>query len=185
MIRRSLSMLLSVTLFTCAATASGTDSADGVRSKILEWRKGVWVSGSGTYTVWTDDHYFVLSYEGDTANPNLYFGASQVEFHSKGIARQQVVRFRKPPGGEVTAFREGVFQDDHSEKPMAVDTSLFTPGTCNIKDGIIYDAVTEVNEEYILLATCNGDKIKLFSNGVQAYLPAGGGEFYSFRVEEF
>jgi hypothetical protein len=185
MIRRSLSMLLLVTLFTCAATVFGTDSPDDIRSKLLEWRKGVWISGNGTYTVWTDNHYFVLSYEGDTARPNLYFGASQVEFHSKGIARQQVVRFRQPPGGEVTAFRESVFGEGHSEKPLAVDTSLFTPGTCNIKDGIIYDAVTEATDEYILLATCNEDKIKLFSNGVEVYMPAGGGEFYSFRVEEF
>ena len=52
-------------------------------------------------------------------------------------------------------------------------------------DGIIYDSVTEVTDEYILLATCNGDKEKIFSNGTSAYLPAGGGEFYSLRIENF
>ncbi len=49
---------------------------------------------------------------------------------------------------------------------------------------MIYDAVTEVTDEYILLATCNGDSEKIFANGVSVYMPASGGEFYSYRVEE-
>ncbi|UCG61649.1 MAG: hypothetical protein JSV52_15280 [Candidatus Zixiibacteriota bacterium] len=174
-------LLLSLVL---AAATFGGDTPDDVRQKLLEWRKGVWVSGGGTYTVWTAKHYFVISYTGDSTRPNVYFGASQVEFHSKGIARQQVVRYRKPPAGDVVAFRESNIRENHTEQPMATDTSLFTPGTCNIKDGIIYDAVTEVTDEYVLLATCNDDKVKLFSNGVEVYMPAGGGAFYSYRVEE-
>ncbi len=184
MIKRISSSVLFVTLILVMAAYCETDSTGDIKAKLLEWKKGVWVSGSGTYTVWTDNHYFVISHTGDTARPNLYFGASQVEFHNKGIARQQIIRYRKPPGGDVTSFRESVVREDHTEQPMATDTSLFTPGTCNIKDGIIYDAVTEVTEDYILLATCNEDKIKLFNNGVEVYLPAGGGEFYSYRIEE-
>jgi len=68
---------------------------------------------------------------------------------------------------------------------LEIDTTQFAPNTCNIVDGIIYDSVTEVTDEYILLATCNGDREKIFSNGTAAYLPAGGGEFYSVRIESF
>ena len=73
----------------------------------------------------------------------------------------------------------------NAEIPLEIDTTQFAPNTCNIKDGIIYDSITEETDEYILLTTCNGDKEKIFSNGTAAYLPAGGGEFYSIRIESF
>lgn len=143
------------------------------------------MSGGGTYTIYTASHYFVVSCEGDTADANIYCGASQVEFHSAGIARQQTVRVRKFPGGELTHGRWPTLKDDGTEAPMTVDTTLFTPGTCTIKEGIIYDAVTEVTDTSILLSTCNGDKERIFKNGTAVYLPAGGGEFWSVRVESF
>jgi hypothetical protein len=169
-------LLLSL-LFVACVQPSG-DGSD----KLREWRKGVWISGDGTYTVYTDEHYFVVSVEGDSARPNLYCGASQVKFHRRGMARQQVLRLRQSPGGAMQTFSRFVFQPDHSEAPLVVDTTLFVPGTCTISDGVIYDAVTEVTGEYILLSTCNGDKEKIFSNGVAVYLPADGGEFYSYRI---
>jgi hypothetical protein len=36
-----------------------------------------------------------------------------------------------------------------------------------------------------LLSTCNGDREKIFSNGISIYLPASGGEAYAYRVERF
>ncbi len=73
----------------------------------------------------------------------------------------------------------------NAEISLKIDTTQFDPNTCNIKDGIIYDSITEVTDEYILLTTCNGDHEKIFSNGIAAYLPPGGGEFYSVRIETF
>jgi hypothetical protein len=154
-------------------------------NQLAEWRKGVWISGSGTYTIYTDSHYFVLSYTGDSTQPNLYYGASQVQFHEKGLARKQVMRLRQSPGGESTLFKESVVQPDHTEAPLEIDTTCFNKNSCTIKDGIIYDVIIEKTDEYILLATCNGDKEKIFADGKSAYLPAGGGEFFSYRVEEF
>lgn len=154
-------------------------------NQLAEWRKGVWISGNGTYTIYTDSHYFVLSYEGDSTRPNLYYGASQVQFHEKGLARKQVMRLRQFPGGDPTLFKESILQPDHKEAPLVLDTTCFNKKTCTIKDGIIYDVIIEKTDVYILLATCNGDKEKIFSNGVSTYLPAGGGEFHSYRVEEF
>ena len=68
---------------------------------------------------------------------------------------------------------------------MDIDDKLFSPGVCNIVDGIIYDSITEVTDTYILLSTCNGDREKIFANGVSVYLPADGGEAYAFRIEQF
>ena len=155
----------------------------GVAEKLAEWRKGVWISGSGTYTIYTDSHYFVLSYTGDSTRPNIYCGASQVRFHNKGMARMQTVRIRQFPGGPMNLSRDVAVTEEHTEVPMPYDTSLFTPGTCVIEEGVIYDAVTEVTDEYILLATCNGDHEKIFADGRSAYMPVSGGEFYSYRVE--
>ncbi len=75
-------------------------------TKLAEWRKGVWISDSGGYTVYTDTHYFVLSYGGDSTSPNLYFGASQVKFCKKGMARKQVIRLRQSPGRDVQLFKD-------------------------------------------------------------------------------
>ena len=170
-------LALALVLVSCGHVTSGVQG-----DQLREWRKGVWISGNGTYTVYTDDHYFVVSIEGDSAHPNLYCGASQLRFHRLGMAREQVLRLRQAPGGESTIFNRMIFQPDHTEAPLVMDTTLFTPGSCNIVDGVIYDAVTEVTDDYILISTCNGDKEKIFANGVSVYMPAGGGEFYSYRV---
>ncbi len=153
-------------------------------NKLAEWRKGVWLLGDGSYAIYTDTHYFVVMVSGDSASPNIYCGASQVQYHRKGMARKQVIRVRQMPGGELTSFKENVL-GQNAEIHLVIDTTLFAPNTCNIKDGIIYDSVTEETDEYILLSTCNGDKEKIFSNGTSVYLPADGGEFYSLRIERF
>lgn len=100
------------------------------------------------------------------------------------MARAQTVRFRQNPGGEPYSFKETKFLPDHTEEPIATDTTLFNPTACVIKDGIIYDAIMEETDDYILLATCNGDKEKIYSDGHSAYMPAGGGEFFSYRIEK-
>lgn len=156
---------------------------DDIRSRLARWRKGVWVLDDGSYTIYTDSHYFVLSASGDSSSANIYCGASQVQYHDRGMARKQVLRVRQLPGNLPSFFKEAVVQPDHTETPITIDTSQFAVGTCNIKNGIIYDSITEVADNYILLATCNGDRIKIFSNGVSVYLPAGGGEHYSYRIE--
>lgn len=185
---RSISLLSSLVLLVAVTgislSAPHGDSDADIQAKLTEWQKGVWISGTGTYTIYTDHHYFVVSFEGDTLSPNIYVGASQLAFHNRGMARKQNLRLRQLPGGEMSSFVEHVFQGDHSEEPMLIDSTLFKPGVCNIKDGIIYDAVTEAGEDFILLATCNDDRIKLFSNGVSVYLPASGGAYYSYRVEK-
>ena len=152
--------------------------------KLRQWRTGVWISGQGTYTVYTDDHYFVLSFEGDTSNPNIYCAASQLSFHQMGMARRQVVRLRQFPGRDITAWKESIFTAAHSETPVEIDTTLFTPGTCTIRDGVIYDVILEETDEYVLLATCDGDREKIYNDGRSVYLPASGGEFWSYRVEK-
>jgi hypothetical protein len=154
-------------------------------SKLEKWRSGVWITDDGSYTIYTESHYFVLFASGDSSSANIYCGASQVRYHNKGMARRQVLRVRQLPGNQLTFFKEGVIQPDHTETPMEIDTSQFAPGTCNIKDGIIYDSITEIADDYILLATCNGDREKIFSNGISVYLPAGGGEHYAYRLESF
>jgi len=92
---------------------------------------------------------------------------------------------RQAPGQLVTFVKKNIFRPDTTEAPMDIDANLFSPGTCNVKDGIIYDSITEATDSYILLSSCNGDKEKIFSNGVSVYLPAGGGEAYAYRIERF
>jgi len=166
-------------------TVSCTAPPTNLQTKLAQWRNGVWVSEGGSYTIYTDSHYFVLMASGDSSSANIYCGASQVQYHNKGMARRQVLRVRQLPGNRLTFFKENVVQSDYTEAPIEIDSSQFAPGTCNIKDGIIYDSITEVTDDYILLATCNGDRMKIFSNGVAVYLPAGGGEYYSYRLESF
>ena len=122
---------------------------------------------------------------GDTTNPNLYYGCSQVSYHEKGLTRHQVQRFRKSPGGDLTMFSENTLTVENGETPYSPDTTLFDPTKCVIQDGVIYDAIIEITDTYILLATCNEDREKIYSSGKSAYLPASGGEYYSYRVEEF
>lgn len=156
---------------------------DDPATKLAEWRKGVWLAPDGSYSVYTDTHYFVFYLSGDSANINLYCGASQIAYHTKGMARNQVLRARQLPGQALGSFVESAFQPDNTEKPLVIDTLQFAPGTCNVVDGIIYDSITEETDEYILLSSCGGDKIKIFSDSRSAYMPASGGEFYSYRVE--
>lgn len=169
-------------MFLLSCSHSATDSTE---EKLKSWRKGVWVSSASTYTVWTDSHYFVVSSEGDSTSPNVYCGVSQILYHERGIARQQVVRVRQLPGGEISLGGWSVLRNDNTETPMSIDTTLFVPGTCTIRGGIIYDAITEFNDTSILLSTCDGDKERIFYNGSSVYLPAGGGEFWSVRVESW
>ncbi len=154
-------------------------------SKLAEWRKGVWINSQGSYTIYTDTHYFVLYLSGDSTNANIYFGASQVKYNNKGMARKQVERVRKLPDRDLELFKNSVFQKDNTEEELIIDSTQFAPGSCNFVNGILYDSITEENEEYILLSSCNGDKIKIFSNGVSVYLPKSGGESYSYRIEKF
>jgi hypothetical protein len=175
-------ILMSGGMFLLACSHPATVS---VEDKLESWRKGVWVSGAGTYAVYTNSHYFVVSNEGDSTSSNVYCGASQIQFHNKGIARQQVVRVRKFPGGELLLDHWPVLRDDDTETPMSIDTTLFVPGSCTVKGGIIYDAVTEIDDTSILLSTCNGDKERIFHNGRSVYLPADGGAFWSVRVESW
>ena len=181
---KRLSMFPLVISFLLIFFSCSTPPSD-VKTKLAEWRKGVWVLPDGSYTIFTDTHYFVLSASGDTSSPNIYCGASQIQFHNKGMARKQVIRFRQFPGRKLDFFVEAILQSDTTEVPLKMDTTQFAPNTCNIKDGIIYDSITEVKDNYILLTTCNGDHEKIYSNGVSVYLPAGGGEFYAFRIERF
>lgn len=177
--------LAAAALATLLFCGTGKKPSGELKAQLAEWRQGVWISGQGTYTIYTDDHYFVISYEGDSTAPSIYCGASQVIYHNKGMARRQNIRLRQFPGQGLNYYRDLLSRSDTAEVPLTIDTNLFTPGTCNVKDGIIYDAVTEATKDYILLATCNGDKEKIYSNGISAYLPAGGGEFYSIRIEKF
>ena len=69
------------------------------------------------------------------------------------------------------------------EAPLEIDMSNFSPGVCNIVEGIIYDSVTEETPEYILLSSCNGDEIQLFSDGRYLYKSSDGSESWSYRIE--
>ncbi|HOP05931.1 MAG TPA: hypothetical protein PLF13_01435 [candidate division Zixibacteria bacterium] len=177
----SLSMVL-IALALLAACQGERESLTNVE-KLRAWQKGVWISGSGTYTVYTDDHYFVISSEGDSANANLYFAASQLGFYEQGMTRYQTVRLRKIPQGNPIYWKKEGFITNNIEVRQPVDTSLFDNRSCVVQDGVIYDAIIESTDTYILMATCGGDKIRLMCDGRSAYLPASGGEFWSYRVE--
>ncbi len=177
--------LIALFMLLCVVVvASSQPQAGNTETRLREWRKGVWLLPDGSFTIYTDTHYFVLVASGDSTSPNVYCGASQVRYTSKGMARKQVLRLRQSPGGATTFFTTNVFQADKSETPLRIDEKLFSPGVCNVKDGVIYDSITEVTDTYILLSTCNGDKEKVFANGVSVYLPAGGGEAYAYRIEQ-
>lgn len=175
-------LLLALTMLITSAQSA---TAENAGERLADWLQGVWITGSGTFTVYTADHYFVISAEGDSASPNIYCGASQLKFCSKGMARKQTLRLRQVPSGEQTAWHEDIFTSEGSEVEFKIDTTLFQPGICNTVEGVIYDSITETTDEYILLATCNGDQIKVFASGVYVYLPKGGGEYKSYRVEKF
>lgn len=151
--------------------------------KIRQWRRGVWLLGDGSYAVYTDNHYFVVSASGDGAGSNIYCGGSSIRITGKGIARRQTLRIRKLPGGDLATFKEQSSASGSDEAALDLDMALFRPGSCNVQDGVIYDSVTEATDEYILLSTCNGDEEKIFSDGRSVYMPASGGEYWARRVE--
>lgn len=156
-------------------------------NKLKEWRTGVWLSQGGGFSIWTDTHYFLVTASGDSTAANIYCGASQVVYTEKGIARKQVLRIRQRPNrplrthSDFSAFSDAV-DGGVVEAPLEIDPELFKPGTCNVVDGIIYDSVTEETDDFILLSSCDGDRIKIFSDGRSAYLPSGGGEYWSYRL---
>ncbi len=168
--------LVSLLIFSCSIPPMDT------KAKLSHWRNGVWLLGDGSYAIYTDTHYFVVMASGDSSSANIYCGASQVRYHNKGMARKQVIRVRQMPGATLSWFKENVL-GHNAEIPLEIDTTQFAPNTCNIKDGIIYDSVTEITDDYILISTCNGDREKIFPNGVSIYMPKDGGEFYSMRIE--
>lgn len=177
-------LMVAANLILLAACREEPSSLGNVE-KLRAWQRGVWINGTGTYTVYTNDHYFVVSFEGDSAHANLYIGASQLGFHEKGMTRCQTIRMRQVAGSESAPWRREGFIQDQDEVIVPVDTTLFDPKSCVIKDGVIYDAIIESTDTYMLLATCGGDKIRLLNDGRSAYLPASGGEFWSYRVETF
>ena len=152
--------------------------------RLREWRKGVWTQGDGSFTIYTNTHYFVVSSTGDSSSMNLYVGASQIAFHEKGIARKQILRVRQMPGASVQTFIDSVINENGEEALLIFDTTLFIPGSCTLKNGILYDAIEASTDSSITLSTCNGDKEVVYSKGVSKYLPAGGGEAYSVRIEK-
>lgn len=137
----------------------------------------------GSYAIYTDNHYFVVSASGDSAQANIYCGGSQLQITDRGMARRQTLRIRKLPGGDLHLSKELRSFSDQSRDEFEIDTTQFEPGTCNIHEGIIYDSITEETDQYILLTTCNGDKEKIFSDGRSVYLPASGGEYWAHRIE--
>ncbi|HUU44194.1 MAG TPA: hypothetical protein VM118_00555 [Acidobacteriota bacterium] len=181
--RRVPTLIVAVALM-LGVTAEATGPSN-VAAKLRDWQKGVWVSGTGTYTVWTDTHYFVIQASPQGDSLNIYCGSSQVAYTDKGIARKQMIRVRKMPGQALFAGLTDAYDETGSEMPLVIDEINFKPGQCVQLEGVIYDSVDEIGDDYILMSTCNGDKIKLHNNGTSAFLPADGGEFWSVRIETF
>ena len=156
--------------------------------KLREWRTGVWLSKGNGYSIWTDTHYFVVSAAGSSEKPNVYCGSSRVQYTDKGIARHQNLRIRQTPNGAMRIHGDySMYSDGESgnveEAPLEIDIDLFKPGVCNIVEGVIYDSVLEETPEYILLASCNGDRVKLFNDGRSLYRSSDGYETWSYRIE--
>ena len=163
-------------------------SQPSTASKLREWKRGVWLSSGGGYSVWTDTHYFVVWGSGEGAKAQVYCGSSRVRYTDKGIARQQNLRIRKTPSSELRINEDYTMVSESEnggvvEAPLEIDMSQFSPGTCNIVEGVIYDSVTEETSEYILLSSCNGDKLQLFSDGRNLYKSSDGSETWSYRIE--
>ena len=138
--------------------------------------------------VWTDTHYFVVWGTGEGDKAQVYCGSSRVRYTDKGIARHQNLRIRKTVGSELHIRDEYTMYPKSSdggvvEDPLEIDMRHFSPGTCNIVEGVIYDSVTEETPEYILLSSCNGDKIQIYSDGRSLYKSSDGSETWSYRIE--
>jgi hypothetical protein len=177
-------ILILIVLILCTADSVWSESMT-TKDKLRGWRTGVWLLADGSYTIYTDSHYFVVSVGGDSSRTNLYCGASKIRITDKGIARAQTLRIRQTPGGSLQWFKEAENVLVAGLNVLKYDPALFQPGSCNIVSGVIYDSVTEETDNYILLSTCNGDKEKIFSDGRSVYLPASGGEHWATRIETF
>jgi len=148
--------------------------------RLREWRKGVWLHDDGSYTVWTDYYYLVVMAKDD----NIYCGVSRVKYTNKGLASQQVIRVRKLPDQDLFSLnRVSLTNPDYSD--FAIDENNFKPGGCTIVKDIIYSPITEIGSNYILLSHCDGDKEKIYSDGICMYISARCGEFRARRVEKF
>ncbi len=179
-------LLVAVLLAVCFA--SPCYSQPSTATKLQEWNRGVWFTSGGGYTVWTDTHYIVVWGSGEGDKAQVYCGSSRVRYTDKGIARHQNLRMRKTPSSELRIMGNySMYTESEGlgvvEEPLEVDMSQFRPGVCNIVDGVIYDSVTEETSEYILLSSCNGDKLKLFNNGRSLYQSSDGIETWSYRIE--
>jgi hypothetical protein len=181
----SMKRILILLIFLIGTADSVWSESITTKDKLRDWRTGVWLLADGSYSIYTDSHYFVVSVGGDSSRTNLYCGASKIRITDKGIARAQTVRIRQMPGGSLQWFKKAENTSNIGSDILKYDSTLFQPGTCNIIDGVIYDSVTEVTDNYILLSTCNGDKEKIFSDGRSVYLPASGGEHWATRIETF
>ena len=180
-------IIMSVLVFFPVLSCSSSPTTE---TKLREWQRGVWLSDGGAYSIWTETHYFVVSAAGDSTQARIYCGSSRVRFTEKGVARHQNLRVRQSRQtalniiGDFSMYLENE-QGGVGEEPLEIDMDLFKPGACNVVDGVIYDSVTEETSDYILLSSCNGDQIKLFSNGRFLYLSSDGSESWSYRIESF
>ena len=175
--------LLTILALVLLAGAVHAGQPGNAAEKLRSWQVGVWLSPGGTYTVWTETHYFVVQGFLQQDSANIYCGASQIAFTDKGVARKQIVRVRKTPGQDLYANTGDYFDSLGMEQPLVIDESKFKPGTCAYDKGILYDSIDSVGTDFILMSTCGGDKVRLLSNGVSLYLPTSGGEAKSVRVE--
>ncbi len=177
-------------LVLAACFASPCLSQPSTAAKLHEWSRGVWLSVGGGYAVWTDNHYFVVWGSGEGTKAQLYCGSSRVLYTDKGIARHQNLRIRKTSNSDLRIAEDySMYTESEAggvvEEPLKIDLGLFTPGTCKIVEGVIYDSVTEETAEYILLSSCNGDRVKLFSDGRSLYMSSDGSETWSYRIENW
>lgn len=171
-----------------ACLASPCFSQPSTATRLREWYRGVWLSPGGGYAVWTDTHFFVVWGSADGDKSQVYCGSSRVRYTDKGIVRHQNLRIRQTASSklQITEDYSMYYESDDDglvEKSLAVDMGQFRPGVCNIVEGVIYDSVAEETSEYILLASCNGDKVQLFSDGRQLYRSSDGRETWWYRIE--
>jgi len=147
----------------------------------------VWLSSGGGYAVWTGTHYFVVWGAGEGDKAQVYCGSSRVRYTDKGIARQQNLRIRKTSSSKLRITEDySMYTESENgvvEAPLEIDLNQFSPGTCNIVEGVIYDSVSEETTEYILLSSCNGDKEQIFIDGRSLFKSSDGSETWWYRIE--
>ena len=177
-----------IVVFLAVFFAGSCSAQTSTAEKLRDWRRGVWLSPGGGYAVWTATHYFVVWGSGEDSKAQVYCGSSRVQYTDMGIARHQNLRIRKTSNTELR-ISDGysMYSEPKDgrvvEEPLEVDMDQFSPGTGNMVGGVIYDSVTEETSEYILLSSCNGDKVQLFSDGRSLYKSSGGSETWSYRIE--